>query len=603
VEKNVERSVVRVCRDLLERHPSPTSHAQRLPLQTMLGATATSFVPSATTSAGPGPPPAPSVRIRPPSVAARAPAELVSRRYQAKSSDIGAGGPRGADGSAADLQPEVISIGAISELSSSPGVGPTVRAPFPRNTIAWHELWRWYQSGHSQYRLSRRIIGDDPSQPQLAVEAIARDLSNRTHDTSGRIRRTIHAQISRQNSRPDVIPPPPENQAADTAAARPRPRRHLGLVPAPLPRRTLIVSSFVPPHAGVTEQFVDTASTLLSEHGWDVRVLACRPARGPAAADITLPTLHLPPGSWPVPVGGWRTLWREIGRADVVLAHGPRNLLPSLATLMAHVRRRKVIFVLQDSGAPFTTRSFLYRRVLGSVFDRLVVRRTLRCSHPISLSQAGVTGARSRYGVEAAHLSYPLRDLPPATPRTLDPDEPLRIVWAGRLYREENPLHAVDVVERLRLHRDATLHVYGTGVLHDRLAELAADRPWLQLGGQLGWSEVQDAHDASHLCLSTSLGDATEIAILEPLARGIPVVSTRAGDALIHYADTALHLFCVAPADAQAAAFAILRLVTSYARYRDLFAENAQVLRKRHGRGAQRLSVLLETAAFGEPGG
>jgi glycosyltransferase involved in cell wall biosynthesis len=350
------------------------------------------------------------------------------------------------------------------------------------------------------------------------------------------------------------------------------------------------------------EQFVDTASTLLTERGWEVRVLACRPPRGPAAADVTLPTIYLPPGSWPVPVRGWRALWREIGEADVVVANGARNLLPNVATVVARLRHRKVIFVLHGSGAPFTTSSFLYHRVLGSAFERLVVRRALRLSHPISLSQAGVMGARSRYSVEAAHVPYPLRDLPPASPRTLRANEPLRIVWAGRLFREKNPLHAVEVVERVRRHRDATLHVYGSGVLHARLAELAADRPWLQLGGQLSWSEVQDAQDAAHLCLSTSLRDATQIAMLEPLARGIPVVSTRVGDAPAHYADSALRLFCVDPADAQRAAFAILRLVMSYARYRDLFAANAQVLRTRHGGGAQRLSMLLETAAFGEPG-
>ncbi len=349
------------------------------------------------------------------------------------------------------------------------------------------------------------------------------------------------------------------------------------------------------------EQFVDTASTLLTERGWDVRVLACRPGRGPAAADFTLPTLYLPHGSWPVRVGGWRALWREIGRADVVLANGAHNLLPSVATLMAHVRRRKVIFVLHGSDAPFTTSS-LYRRVLGPVFDRLIVGRTLRRSHPISLSQAGVMRARSRYGVEAAHVPFPLRALPPASPRTLRANEPLRIVWAGRLCREKNPLHAVEVVERVRRHRDATLHLYGSGVLDARLAELAADRPWLKLGGHLSWSEVQDAQDAAHLCLSTSLGDASRIAMLEPLARGIPVVSTRVGDAPAHYADSSLGLFCVDPVDAQRAAFAILRLVMSYARYRELFAANAQVLRTRHGGGAQRLSMLLETAAFGEPG-
>jgi glycosyltransferase involved in cell wall biosynthesis len=373
-------------------------------------------------------------------------------------------------------------------------------------------------------------------------------------------------------------------------------------VPAPPPRRTLIVSSFVLPHAGGVEQFVDTASTLLTEHGWDVRVLACRPPEGSATADITLPTVYLPPGSWPLPVGGWRALWREVGRADVVVANGARNLLPNIATLLARLRHRKVIFVLHGSGAPFTTSSFLYHRVLGSAFERLVVRRTLRLSHPISLSQAGVTGAQSRYGVEAAHVPYPLRDLPAASPRTLDPDEPLRIVWAGRLYPEKNPLHAVDVVERVRRHRDATLRVYGSGVLHDRLAKLAADRPWLELGGQVSWSEVQDAQDAAHLCLSTSLRDATQIAMLEPLARGIPVVSTRVGDAPVHYADSSLRMFCVDPTDAQAAAFAILRLVTSYARCRERFAANARVLRTRHCGGAQRLNTLLETAASGEVG-
>ena len=284
----------------------------------------------------------------------------------------------------------------------------------------------------------------------------------------------------------------------------------------------------------------------------------------------------------------------------MVVANGARNVLPNVATLIARLRQRKVIFVLHGSGAPFTTSSLFYHRVLGSAFERLVVRRTLPLSHPISLSQAGVTGARSRYGVEAAHVPYPLRDLPPASARTLRPNEALRIVWAGRLYPEKNPLHAVEVVERVRRHRDATLHVYGKGVLHDRLAELAADRPWLELGGQLSWSEVQDAQDAAHVCLSTSLRDATQIAMLEPLARGIPVVSTQVGDAPAHYVDSSLRSFCVDPTDAQRAAFAILRLVVSYARYRELFAANARLLRTRHGGGAQRLSTLLETAAFGE---
>ena len=367
---------------------------------------------------------------------------------------------------------------------------------------------------------------------------------------------------------------------------------HLGL--APRARRVLIVSSFVLPHKGGVEQFVDTASTLLAERGWNVRILACRPPEGAAAADVSLPTRFLPPGGWPVPVGGWGRLWREIGRADVVVANGTRHLLPNVAVLAARLRGRKAIFVLHGSGAPFTTSSFLYHRVLGSAFEWLVVRAALRLSQPVSLSRAGVVGARRRYGVEAVHVPYPLRDLPPAKPRKLDSEEPIRIVWAGRLYREKNPLLAVEVVERVRRHREATLDVYGSGVLTDALARLARNRPWLHLGGELAWDEVQKAQDDAHVCLSTSLRDATQVAILEPLARGIPVVSTRVGDATAHLLDDPLPSFCVDPSDPDAAAEAILSLASSYESYRTAFAANAGRLRARHARGAECLSDLLE---------
>lgn len=385
------------------------------------------------------------------------------------------------------------------------------------------------------------------------------------------------------------------------AQAVPAPARHLGVARARHAGRALIVSSFVLPHAGGVEQFVDTATTLLAERGWAVRVLACRPREGTAAADVTMPTLFLPPGGWPVPVGGWRALWREIGRADAVVVNGSRNLLPNIAALVARLRGRKAIFVLHGSGAPFTSSSLVYHRLLGSAFEWLVVRVALRLSQPISLSRAGVGGARRRYGVEAAHVPYPLRELPPATPRYLRQDEPLRVVWVGRLYREKNPLLAVEVVERVRRSRDATLHVYGSGPLWDELWRLTRDRPWLTLCGPRSWSEIQEAQAAGHVCLSTSLRDATQIAILEPLARGIPVVSTWVGDAPAHYVSASLQSFCVGEADPDAAAAAILELASSYARRREEFAANADQLRARHARGPERLSSLLESAAFGEP--
>jgi glycosyltransferase involved in cell wall biosynthesis len=367
-------------------------------------------------------------------------------------------------------------------------------------------------------------------------------------------------------------------------------------------KRALIVSSFVLPHAGGVEQFVDIAATLLRDRGWDVRVLACRPPEGTAAADVTVPTRYLLRAGWPVPVAGWSSLWREIGQADVVVVNGARNLLPNVSAFVARRRGRSVVFVLHGSGAPFTTSSWLYHRLLGSVFERLVVRAALRRSLPVSLSQAGVSGARRRYRVEAEHVPYPLKELPPARPRELEPGEPLAIVWLGRLYGEKNPLQAVDVVERVRRHRDARLHIYGTGILRNELDQLARDRPWLVVGGPLSWSEAQEAQAIGHVCLSTSLRDATQVAILEPLARGIPVVSTRVGDALAHYARVSLRPCCVEPSDSEAAAAAILRIAASYDVYREEFAANARILRARHAHGPERLTAVLETAAFGGHG-
>jgi glycosyltransferase involved in cell wall biosynthesis len=360
--------------------------------------------------------------------------------------------------------------------------------------------------------------------------------------------------------------------------------------------RALLVSSFVLPRTGGVEQFVDVAARLLRGEGWLVRVLACRPPTGGAEADVTVPTRFLGAGGWPLPVGGWRTLWREVGHADVVVANGTRHLLPNLAAFTGRLRGKRVLFVLHGSGAPFSTSSFLYHRVLGSLFERLVSRPALRLSRPVSLSRAGVAGSRRRYGVGATYAPFPLRELPPATCAPLGPEEPLRIVWVGRLYREKNPLGAVDVVERVRERRAATLEVYGSGPLLDALTELARERPWLAVRGTRSWEEIQTVQGSAHVCLSTSLRDATQIAILEPLARGVPVVSTRVGDASGYYA-RGLRSLCVEPGDPDAAAEAILALAASYDVYRRRFAANAQELLRRHREGARRLAALLEPAA------
>jgi glycosyltransferase involved in cell wall biosynthesis len=235
-------------------------------------------------------------------------------------------------------------------------------------------------------------------------------------------------------------------------------------------------------------------------------------------------------------------------------------------------------------------------------FQRTLGLLAMRLSHPVSVSQAGVEGARRLYGVEASYLPYPLRELPPASPfPTLDPDRPLRIAWVGRLFPEKDPLLAVEAVENLRRRRDARLHVCGDGPLRPELERLARQRPWLVVHGARSWEGAQALQAGGHACLATSVADNVQVTVLEALSRGIPTVSTRIGDAPSYYLSSSIRHLCVAPRDPDAAADALYDLASSYDRYRPEFAANASLLRARHADAGEALIRLL-LAALPEAG-
>jgi glycosyltransferase involved in cell wall biosynthesis len=287
-----------------------------------------------------------------------------------------------------------------------------------------------------------------------------------------------------------------------------------------------------------------------------------------------------------------------VHQADVVVGNNARHVLPVLAVLVARLQRRGAIFVVHGSGEGPYTGSGTFR-LARATFQRTLARRAVRVSRPVSVSRAGVASILRLYGVEASYLPYPLRMLPPvgATP-PLTADEPVRVVWVGRLYPEKDPALAVRAVERLRDERPATLDVYGRGILEAELAGLAGSRPWLRLHGDRGWDEIQQIQAAAHLCLSTSAADNVQVAVLEALSRGIPVVSTRVGDAPGYYLSDPLGRFCVAPGDADAIARALLELCSSYRSYRDDFARNGQQLTAQHVEAPSVLARLIDESAI-----
>ena len=311
-----------------------------------------------------------------------------------------------------------------------------------------------------------------------------------------------------------------------------------------------------------------------------------------------MPTRYLGRTSWPLPAGGWRTLLREVQRADIVIGNNTRHLLPVLAILVARLRRKGAIFVVHGSGEGPQTGSRAFR-VARAVFQRTLARRAVRVSQPVSVSRAGVPWIRRLYGVEAAYLPYPLRVTPPvAATQRLSDDEPVRGVWVGRLFPEKDPVLAVRAVERLMDERPATLDVYGSGILDSDLAGLARSRAWLRLHGARGWDEIQEVQAAAHVCLSTSSADNVQVAVLEALSRGIPVVSTRVGDAPCYYRSESLGRFCVAVGDLDVIAGAILELCSSYASYRSDFGRNGRQLTAQHMKAASVLARLIDESVL-----
>lgn len=325
-------------------------------------------------------------------------------------------------------------------------------------------------------------------------------------------------------------------------------------------------------------------------------MLACRFPGMDTSADAVVPTRFIGRSSWPLPIGGCRTLWNEVSAADVVVANNARHLLPVSAVLLARSRGRPAFLVVHGSGAgPYSgSRTFAAFRRL---FEQTLGRLALRLSHAVSVSQAGVEGVRRLYGLQASYLPYPVREMPPVTSApTLLADGPLRITWVGRLFPEKDPLGAVKAVEIVHRERDVVLEFYGDGPLRAALQELASTRPWLVVHGARSWEEVQVGQASGHACLATSRADNVQVAVLEALCRGIPTVSTRVGDAPAYYTVPSINHLCVAPNDPEAAAAALLDLASSYDAYWNEFAANGAALRKRHAGAGEAFARLLDKA-------
>lgn len=203
--------------------------------------------------------------------------------------------------------------------------------------------------------------------------------------------------------------------------------------------------------------------------------------------------------------------------------------LPSITTaLLATMHRRRMSHdsTVVDSSAPYAqTRAarLMWRLMVSQAnhADQVIVPSV---HFAAKLSAQGVRTPLTvlSNGLEATVL----HEVGAPPPRILDPAEPLRVVWCGRLSPEKRPEVFVDAVSQLSGIR---AEMFGDGVARHRVAAASAGMAAgkLTVHGGVAQSRVLEAMRGAHVLVSSSLDfDNQPMVILEGIASGLPVIVT-----------------------------------------------------------------------------
>jgi len=142
---------------------------------------------------------------------------------------------------------------------------------------------------------------------------------------------------------------------------------------------------------------------------------------------------------------------------------------------------------------------------------------------------------------------------------------PMRLVYLGALHRAKG-VH--EVVQALRILRDSSqldgleLHMVGSGPAEDLLKQEVQDlglQPWVRFAGPVSGEEKVRCWQQADLFVFPSYGEGLPYALLESLASGTPVVTTRVAGIAEAVVDGDHGLF-VPPQNAGAVADAIAAL-------------------------------------------
>lgn len=314
--------------------------------------------------------------------------------------------------------------------------------------------------------------------------------------------------------------------------------------------RIVLVGPIPPPYGGMANQTQQLAELLRSE-GQSVTLVPSNAPYSPC---------------WVAGVPGLRAvfrlfpyllrLWREIGSSQLV--HVMANsgwswhLFAAPAIRIAALRRVPVIVNYRGGEAE----SFLSTSARS-------VHRTMRKAAALIVPSGFLKATFERFDMSAAIVPniVDLRRFSNPQPHHTNRRRLLVARNLEPIYDNESAIRALAIVRQT--HPDATLTIAGSGPLAETLQSLVNTLGLTEsvvFTGRLDRDAMADAYRDADIALNPSLVDNMPNSVLEALASGVPVVSTRVGGVpyIVKDEETAL---LVPPKSPEAMAAAIVRLM------------------------------------------
>jgi len=353
--------------------------------------------------------------------------------------------------------------------------------------------------------------------------------------------------------------------------------------------RLLLVGPKQPPAGGMATQ-TEQLFRLLREGGADVEYLPTNLAHRPAFV-ARVPVLRAM-----VRLAQYLSVaWQACGRADVIhlMANSgwSWHLFAAPVILIGRLRGRRIVVNYRGGGAA----AFLGRQSRW-------VRPVLERSDLLIVPSGFLESVFAAHGV-AARVVPNVVDLDRFSPAPERDTAAPHLVVARHLEAIYDNATALRAFARVRNELpQARLTVAGIGPERVRLEQLATDlgvRDAVAFPGQLDRRAMAELYREADVVLNPSLTDNMPNSVLEAMASGVPVVSSRVGGVpwILRDGETGL---LTAPGDAAAIADATLRLCSDRAlRRRIADAALAEVRRYRW----PEVAPLLAAAYRGSPHG